>query len=257
MSLSCPSWCSCAASGLHKGGSRLWSNRQMYPLEPCSKLWHPKSLSDNDSCCSHYILLVWASATTKKTEGSWVNWWMYARLQQQLNTYPNFTMFPVRTGRCDSPCLFCVYCLVHLQKPRALSLGPLCTEFGQGTCTETRESSIFFGVSAKSNNSNEFKSSRDSMTFLQANTSCPFVCIHSLYSVRIDLIFDEFQGRDAWHPRSHQGWRRWHKIRCWSVKLQQIAALLARTARVKLFAWNMHISYYNILHVLLVSRSHL
>ena len=127
MSLSCPSWCSCAASGLHKGGSRLWSNRQMYPLEPCSKLWHPKSLSDNDSCCSHYILLVWASATTKKTEGSWVNWWMYARLQQQLNTYPNFTMFPVRTGRCDSPCLFCVYCLVHLQKPRALSLRPFCT----------------------------------------------------------------------------------------------------------------------------------
>lgn len=156
MSLSCPSWCSCAASGLHKGGSRLWSNRQMYPLEPCSKLWHPKSLSDNDSCCSHYILLVWASATTKKTEGSWVIWWMYARLQQQLNTYPNFTTFPVRTGRCDSPCLFCVYCLVHLQKPRALSLRPLCTEFGQGTCTETRESSIFFGVSAKSNNSNEF-----------------------------------------------------------------------------------------------------
>lgn len=156
MSLSCPSWCSCAASGLHKGGSRLWSNRQMYPLEPCSKLWHPKSLSDNDSCCSHYILLVWASATTKKTEGSWVIWWMYARLQQQLNTYPNFTTFPVRTGSCDSPCLFCVYCLVHLQKPRALSLRPLCTEFGQGTCTETRESSIFFGVSAKSNNSNEF-----------------------------------------------------------------------------------------------------
>lgn len=44
---------------------------------------------------------------------------------------------------------------------------------------------------------NSIKSSRDSMTFLQANTSCPFVCIHSLYSVRIDLIFDEFQGRDA------------------------------------------------------------
>ena len=136
------------------------------PLEPYSNLWHPKSLSDNPSYCSFYISLVLATATTRKTERSWeINLANVARLQDSSSSsIPSQVSHRSQPGPGDvtahvySACIVWSICKSLARCP----CGPSALNLVKAiTCTETPESSIFFWVSAKSNSSKEFKSSRD------------------------------------------------------------------------------------------------